>query len=168
MIILRKISIALLFGIVGCVGDNKDKSASHTEENLEIGKLALKDLNDHVINLKEYKGKIIFINFWATWCKPCLEEMPSIQKAQEILKDKSIIFLFASDELAEQIENFKSEHDYNFNYVRTENLAELNILALPTTFIFDINGKLVFNEMGYRKWDDKTNIDLILKIAKTE
>ncbi len=168
MIILRKISIALLFGIGGCVGDNRDKSDSHTEENLEIGKIALKDLNDHVINLKEYKGKIIFINFWATWCKPCLEEMPSIQKAQEILKDKNIVFLFASDELAEQIENFKSEYDYNFNYVRTENLAELNILALPTTFIFDIHGKLVFNEMGYRKWDDKTNIDLILKIAKTK
>lgn len=168
MSILRKISIALLLGIVGCVGNNKDISVSHTEENLEIGKIALKDLNDHVINLKEYKGKIIFINFWATWCKPCLEEMPSIQKAQEILKDKSIVFLFASDETAEQIEKFKSEHDYNFNYVRTENLAELNILALPTTFIFDTHGKLVFNEMGYRKWDDKINIDLLLKIAKAE
>lgn len=168
MIILHKISIAFLLGIVGCVGDNKDKSASQTEENLEIGKIALRDLNDHAINLKEYKGKIIFINFWATWCKPCLEEMPSIQKAQEILKDKNIVFLFASDELAEQIVSFKSEHDYNFNYVRTENLAELNILALPTTFIFDTYGKLVFNEMGYRKWDDKINIDLILKIAKTE
>ena len=67
-----------------------------------------------------------------------------------------------------KLKKFKSGHDYNFNYVRAENLAELNIMALPTTFIFNSEGKLVFNEMGYRQWDDQTNIDLILNIVKSK
>lgn len=168
MIILKKISIALLFGIVGCVGDNKEKTSSNTEENQVIGKIALKDLNHHVINLKEYKGKTIFINFWATWCKPCLQEMPSIQQAQELLKNEDIVFLFATDEAVEQIEKFKTNHQYPFHYVRAENMEALNIMALPTTYIFNAEGKLVFSEMGFRKWDDKDNIDLLMNIIKTK
>ena len=168
MNIIQKISIALFWGIFGCTGGDKDETVSHTGNDQEINKIILKDLNGQAINLDKYKGKTLFINFWATWCKPCLEEMPSIQKAQEILKNEEIVFLFASDETTEQIEKFKNKHDYNFNYARTENLTELNIMALPTTFIFNPNGKLVFNEMGYRQWDDQTNIDLILNIIKSK
>jgi thiol-disulfide isomerase/thioredoxin len=139
-----------------------------TPAKSEIDKVKLTNLSNSPIDLGQYDGKTIFINFWATWCKPCLEEMPSIQKAQGILKDENIVFLFASDETAEQIEKFKSGHDYNFNYVRVENPEELNIMALPTTFIFNPDGKLAFSEMGYRKWDDKSNIDLIINIAKSK
>jgi hypothetical protein len=52
--------------------------------------------------------------------------------------------------------------------VKAGNMEELNIMGLPTTLIFNPDGKLAFSEMGYRKWDEKTNIDLILKIAKQE
>ena len=94
--------------------------------------------------------------------------MPSIQKLQGILNKEKIIFLFASDESAEQIVDFKSQYSYNFNYVSVQNMPELNIRALPTTFIFSPKGKLVFNESGSRQWDDKNNIDLILNIIKSK
>ncbi len=71
----------------------------------------------------------------------------------------------ASDESSEQIKDFSNTHDYKFNYVRIENSEEMNVQALPTTFIYNNNGKLVFSETGFRKWNDKNNIDLILKIA---
>ena len=166
MTIKRKISVALLFGIIGCNGEDKDKSASPVKLDRVIDKIRLKDLNEQSINLEQYKGKTLFINFWATWCKPCIEEMPSIEKAQNILRDKDVVFLLASGESVEEIEDFRVNHDYKFNYVRIENSEELNIHALPTTFIFDPEGNLVFSEMGDRKWDDKNNIDMILKIAK--
>lgn len=134
----------------------------------KISSISLVNLKGEKINTSQFAGKTIFINFWATWCKPCLEEMPSIQKAMELLKNEDIEFLFASEEDAEQIDAFKSEQGYNFNYVRVENLAELNIIALPTTFIFNPRGKLVFSEMGYKKWDEKINIDLILNLAKSK
>jgi len=165
MKIIRKISIALLFGIFACKGGAKDKSASHTLKDREIDKIRLKDLNGEPIRLEKYKGKTIFINFWATWCKPCIEEMPTIEKAQNILQNEEVIFLLASGETAEEINVFRNTHDYVFNYARIENSEELNIQTLPTTFIFNPEGKLIFSEMGYRKWDEKNNIDMIRKTA---
>ena len=168
MIIIRKISVVLLVGLLSCNGVNKDKTVIPIEEDRPIEKIRLNDLNGLPINLEKYKGKTIFINFWATWCKPCLQEMPSIKKAMEILKNENIVYLFASDEAVEQIEKFKNNHPYPFQYMKAENMEVLNIMALPTTYIFSPQGKLVFSEMGYRKWDNKSNIDLIINIAKTK
>jgi len=166
MTIIRKISVALLLGILSCNDGDKGKSVSYTKKDREIEKIRLKDLTDQPINLEKYKGKTIFINFWATWCKPCIAEMPSIEKAQTTLRDKKVVFLLASGESVEQIEEFKANHNFKFNYVRIENSEALNIQALPTTFIFSPEGNLVFSEMGSRKWDDSKNISMILKIAK--
>ena len=167
---MYRMSLLFLIIISACKNATETKETKQqtqlSQQKKVITQIHLTDLNDQSIDLKKYKGKTIFINFWATWCKPCREEMPSIQEAMKMLKDEKIEFLFASDETKEQIEEFKAAHDYNFNYVKVENLAEFNIIGLPTTFIFDSNGELIFSEMGYRKWDDKANIDLILNNAK--
>lgn len=161
-----KIIILLFLGIISCKDKQEKESATQNNSGEGIHKVKLADLKGKAIDMKQYQGKTLFLNFWATWCKPCLQEMPSIKSAIEILNDKDIVFLFASDETAEQIENFNSKNEYNFNYVRAENMEELGIMALPTTYIFDKNGTLVFNEIGFRKWDEKENIDLILNITK--
>ena len=160
------ITIILLTGIIACNNAAKEKPADSAKLNREIEKIKLTDFKGEPISLKQYQGKTIFINFWATWCKPCINEMPSIAEAQNILQNEKIIFLLASNESAEQIEEFSNTHDYKFNYVRIENSEEMNVLALPTTFIFNSKGDLLFSETGSRKWNEKNNIDLILKIAK--
>lgn len=160
------IIVAFLLAIVACKNGTKEASASTNEKGPEISKIQLKDLNDQPINLEKYKGKTIFINFWATWCQPCLAEMPSIEKAQDILQNEKVVFLLASSESASEIEEFRNARGYKFNYARIENSEELGILALPTTFIFNPDGQLAFSEQGYRKWDEKDNIVLIRKIAK--
>lgn len=166
MSLIYKIAVILLIGIAGCKGKDKPDISNSVES--EIDKLNLKNLDNSPIDRGQYRGKAVFINFWATWCKPCLEEMPSIQAAVNKLKNENIVFLFASDEAPDQIENFKTSHKYDFNYVKVENLEELSIMTLPTTYIVSPKGKLVFSEMGYRKWDDKQNIDLILNIVKAK
>ena len=163
-----KIVAVLIIGIISCKEKVKNQPVTLNQVGSETYKMKLTDLSNRPIDLGHYREKTLFINFWATWCKPCLEEMPSIQKSQDILKNESIVFLLASNETAEQIEKFKNEHKYSFNYVRVANVEELNIMALPTTFIFNPDGELVFSEMGYREWDDKKNIDLILNIAKSK
>ena len=164
MIILRKISVVLMFSIISCNGVDKGKSVIAIEKDRPFDKIRLKDLNDQLINLEKYKGKTIFLNFWATWCKPCIAEMPTIEKAQTILNKEDIVFLIASSESAEEIDAFKKVHNFNFNYLQVQNSEELNIQGLPTTFIFNKDGKQVFSESGYRKWDEKNNIDMLLKI----
>jgi thiol-disulfide isomerase/thioredoxin len=114
--------------------------------------------------MTQYQGKTLFINFWATWCRPCIEEMPSIQGAMEIMKNENIEFLFATDETREQVEKFRQRYNFPFQYVQTESYQSYGIMVLPTTFIFNKEGKLVFSETGYRKWDNENNLDLLKKI----
>ena len=87
--------------------------------------------------------------------------MPSIQAAKKNFEKNNIVFITASDESYEQIENFRDQHGYNMNFLRLENMGQLNISVIPTTYIFNPKGELVFNEVGYRKWDDKENLDII-------
>jgi len=163
--IIHKFGLVILLGMVACNAGDKSKTVSYKEKD-ELGKISLTGLDQQPIELEKYKGKTVFINFWATWCKPCIQEMPAIANVQNILRNEEIVFLLASNESIEQIEEFRINHDYKFNYARIENSEELNIQALPTTFIFSPGGTLVFSEPGDRKWDDTENINLIRKIIK--
>jgi thiol-disulfide isomerase/thioredoxin len=147
--------VSLFFGCLACSG-SKDN---------DISKVKLKELTGQSIDLAQFEGKAVFINFWATWCKPCIQEMPTIAAAQEQLKNENVIFLIASNEEPEQIEKFIKKHSYNFHYVHLENMEALKIQALPTTFIFNPEGKMKFSENGFRTWDEPANIELITKIV---
>lgn len=160
---ILKMSMVLLSLAWGChTSDNT--TDTDIDKRIGLNKVRLTDLNEKPINLEQYKGKTVFINFWATWCKPCMEEMPSIEKAQTILQNKNVVFLMASTETADQTRDTRMQHPFNFNYTRIENLEELNVQALPTTFIFTPKGTLVFSETGSRNWAEISNIDLIQKI----
>ncbi len=168
MIILRKVSIVLVFSLLSCNGGDKGESVIVVEEDRPFDKIRFKDLNGQPGKLEKYKGKTIFLNFWATWCNPCIAEMPTIEKAKTILSKENIVFLMASDENAEETEAFRKAHNFSFDFLQVQNSEELNIPGLPTTFIFNNEGKLVFSESGFRKWHEKNNIDMILKIINKD
>jgi len=159
-----KLSYLIFALLMSCSGGNKDQSTTSKISTDDITKVKLKDLSDKEINLDQFKGKTVFINFWATWCKPCLQEMPSIEKAQAELKNKNVVFLLASNEEVSQIESFIKKHNYTFQYVHLENMEDLGIQALPTTYIFNPEGKLKFLEAGSRNWNDSASLELITKI----
>lgn len=154
----RKLICLILISLSACSGNSNDSNA------IDISDVKLTELNNQAIDLTQYEGKTVFINFWATWCKPCIQEMPTIASVQEKLKNENIVFLFASNEESDQIESFMKKHAYDLKYVRVENMEALNIQALPTTFIFNSEGELKFSENGFRVWDATENIDLITKI----
>jgi len=155
----------ILASILGCSG--KSGNQAQQGESSILSKIRLKDLKGNPIDLNQYQGKVVFINFWATWCGPCIKEMPSIERAKSILKNKEIEFLIASNESVEQIQSFREKRNLDLHYVQLQNLEELNIQALPTTFIISPDGKLVFFETGYREWDEAGNIELLTKIINS-
>jgi thiol-disulfide isomerase/thioredoxin len=157
--------IFLIFiGLLACTSKSTEQSASEREETSILEKIKLKDLNERPIDLNQYQGKAIFINFWATWCGPCIKEMPSIERVKNLLKGKRIEFLVASNESIEQIQSFVKKQNLDLRYVQLQNMEELNILALPTTLIISPDGELLFSEVGYREWDTTSNIKLLTKI----
>lgn len=161
---MYKVLIISLFVVIGCKEQPKQQDPKQEESGIKFSDIQLRDLENKPYELKNTAGKTVFINFWATWCRPCLEEMPSLQRLQSKLGNENVIFLLASNESIEEIVAFKKSAAYNFNYLRIDNLEALNIEALPTTLIFDSDGMQVFSEMGARKWDDSSNTEMLLKI----
>ena len=159
---LIQIALFMLL-IIGCNLNNGNRSSDESDQIISLNKIKLKDLSGQPINMSSFNGKTVFVNFWATWCRPCVEEIPSLQTAAEQLKDDDIVFLFASEESAEEIEQFKNSHGYKMDFVQVESLDDLEILGLPTTFIFDTKGKLIFSELGARNWSSDESIALIRK-----
>jgi thiol-disulfide isomerase/thioredoxin len=161
---MRYILFSILFALMACNEPVNDKNTKPKEDRKKTGIVKLADLDGRPVTLEQFKGKTIFLNFWATWCKPCIQEMPSIDTAQQLLSKNEVVFLLASDETPEQIKEFKQHYRFNLNFVRLINMEELNLNGLPTTYIYNPKGENVFAETGYRKWNDSSNIEMILKI----
>ena len=138
-------------------------------ESSLISEIELKDLEGNTISLQDYKGKVVFLNFWATWCGPCIREMPAIENAQKHFKNKPIIFLLSSSESIDKIKRFKEKKPFDFHYLQLDmSVEQLNIYSLPTTYIFNKKGKLIINETGARMWDNNKNLEELNKIIETD
>ena len=160
---IRTLIFFVLMIALGCSTSKKEEQSS-----VDLSKVKLTDLNGQPVSLSDAEGKVVFLNFWATWCRPCLEEMPSIMRFREQLSGKDIVFYFASDEESERIEGFLENREFEGNFVRVENPEALGIQALPTTFIYDQTGKLVYSEIGYKNWDEPTAQELVTKYLTHE
>ena len=108
------------------------------------------------INIKDLKGKIVLINFWATWCPPCQEELKRVQK--EIIdrfKGKDFVFLAISrEESKEQVKKFRERNGYTFPMgldPERKIYSKFATATIPRNFIIDKKGKIVEIEVGYTK-----------------
>lgn len=166
---MNKIAFILLLFIVGCSNsENRSIQDNTTEEKKPlIDRIALEDYNGNKIELADLKGKVVFLNYWATWCKPCIKEMPSIDVARKKINDPNIVFIVASDEDLERIKKYTSRFSFEFTFAHsTVSVFDLDIKALPTTMIINPEGKIVFNEIGGRDWSTDKNIGLIESFKK--
>jgi thiol-disulfide isomerase/thioredoxin len=149
------ITILLLACSISCNQIEKKPIDSVNEINVVTTASSLfVDLEGNPISLNDYKGKKILLNFWATWCRPCIEEMPSLERAMALLKEDNYVFLLATDESVETINNFKVQTNVKLNFIRyTGTLSQLKIYALPATFIYNEQGKEVTVIRGAAEWD---------------
>jgi thiol-disulfide isomerase/thioredoxin len=161
------IIISLLFyaALIGCQKGSEKQAEQSLPEKL-VDRIQLVDLDGQMISLEELKGKTIFLNYWATWCRPCLAEMPDMDKAARILRDENYIFLAASDEEIDKIKKFAAKFDYSFQFVHSKtSVFDLDIRALPTTIIIDSKGEIVYNEVGARDWSNAKELENLRKLA---
>jgi thiol-disulfide isomerase/thioredoxin len=113
--------------------------------------------NDTSIRLADLKGKVVFINFWASWCPPCVAEMPNIHSLYTDMDPEEVVFAMVSlDRDPELARAFIRQRDYTFpTYFPAMNLPDqFDVTSIPTTYILDKNGRIAIVEEGLADYDN--------------
>ncbi len=147
----------LNLGFMSGVSQNEEVELPDYVDNWQ-----LIDLDGSPHAMAEFSGKPIFLNFWATWCGPCIAEMPSISKLIEE-KDSEVVFLLVSYEKPEVVKSFLEKKGWSFPvyFPATAIPPEFEAEAIPTTFLIDRNGKMVHRSSGMTKWNGKSALAFI-------
>jgi len=125
----------------------------------------LEDSRGFMVSLKDFQGKVIFLNFWATWCGPCRIEMPGMELLWQIFQDDNFVILAVDvRERRDEVSSFIEKNDYTFPALldpwgKVANMY--GVRAYPTTFLIDGEGKVVGKALGAREWASKDSFDLI-------
>lgn len=129
----------------------------------------MEDESGNVVNLADFIGRTLFINEWATWCPPCVAEMPSIQKLYDRLKDdKSVAFIIITNEKRSTVEDFMDKEGYTFPYMiaRSNPPEPFAVRSIPTTFLVAPSGEIVLKEVGSKKWHGEDTVELISNLSR--
>ena len=144
-------------------------SAVEESDKIDTYNWSLNGLNTTNIDFSDLKGKVVFVNFWATWCPPCRAEMPMIQKLYDDYNDK-VVFIFVTNENWSTVEKFYNKNSYNlpsYNSISSppNNFTETN--SIPATYLLDKEGNILIKKTGAADWDsDKVRNLLDELIAK--
>jgi thiol-disulfide isomerase/thioredoxin len=114
------------------------------------------------VTLSDLKGKVVFLNFWATWCPPCRAEMPSMEVLHQRFQNEGLVFLSVDImESSEEVQKFLTNNKLTFTTTldTSGNVgADYNIQAIPTTYIIDRDGKIIISSVGGRNWNSPAMI----------
>ena len=130
------------------------------ERSLADFEWKLQGLEGEETSLAAFEGKVLFVNLWATWCGPCVVEMPSIQRLYEQFQQEDVKFLLVSDEPPDVVEPFVQEKGWELPmYVSSDEKPYVfESRGIPATFILDREGRIVFRHVGSARWDDESAI----------
>lgn len=129
---------------------------------IELGTLApdftLKDLNGKKHTLSDYRGRVVLLNFWATWCGPCVHEMPSMESLNQKLKEDKFVILAVSLDRGDlgRVKTFVEKNSLSFPVLHTSDASLqkiYNTSAIPLSFVINKDGTIYSCIPGAQKWD---------------
>lgn len=120
-----------------------------------LDRIHFTDLNGTALTMADFAGKAVFLNFWATWCKPCIQEMDYIQRLHARY-GQDVVFLAASTDDLQTIQNFQEQRGFTFQFVRLDiEYIDAFVISLPTTLLINKDGEIIHEEEGVRVWDSE-------------
>jgi len=134
-------------------------------DNKPAPALLLPDMDGVKHDIRDYRGRPVIINFWATWCPPCRRELPSMNRAWKKIKDEGIVMLAVDvGEDEDTVFTFMADYPIDFTVLLDssgEITARWPVVGLPTTFVLDREGRLVYQAIGGREWDNDSLLDKV-------
>lgn len=129
--------------------------------------ISFSDLSGNTLGLEDFRGQVVLVNYWATWCAPCLRELPSLIRLQSALSGDEFRLLAISidREGGEKVMPFLDENEFGglptFLDPTGRSAAALDVLGMPTTILFDRRGRELGRYTGPAEWDGPAAVDLI-------
>ncbi|WP_152287408.1 TlpA family protein disulfide reductase [Flavicella marina] len=139
-------------------------SPSLTDESVVLDNYQwqLRGVNTQDVLLSSAKGKVVFVNFWATWCPPCRAEMPAIQNLYNQYKD-DVVFLFVTQENKNKVATFFENYGYDLPVYNSGSRVPIQLNttnSIPATYVIDKRGNIVISKTGAAAWDSKDSFEL--------
>lgn len=134
---------------------------------------SLNNLSGSLVRLSDFKGKVVLLNFWATWCAPCRREIPSLERLYHMRKDQGfeIVAVNGENVTNSQIASFAKKFEMSFPILlnpRRDIGSKYWVRAIPTSFLLDKNGVIRWKIVGGREWDDTSVLSRIDELLREE
>ena len=142
-----------------------------SKEKKNISNLVFNNYKEEKVSFSEFKGKVLLVNFWATWCAPCIKEMPSLDRLKYKVGDNFDVIAISVDR--DGINKVKDFFDNNniknlekFFDIKNSLAKEMNLFGVPTSFFIDKNGNIIGNYQGDMEWDNETVVKFVNFLIK--
>jgi len=156
------IPLALLLALCGCWRGSRPSRIGSAAPDFTVHD------SDRTVTLSQFKGQVVVLNFWATWCPPCIEEMPSLVQMQERMRPKGVTVLAISVDVDENnYRRFLRDHNVNLLSVRDGNQKSNELYGtfkFPETYVIDRNGVVRRKFIGAVDWTEPEVIDFLGKL----
>ena len=143
-----------------------------SKEKQNISDLKFKDDEGKEISFSDFQDKVLLVNFWATWCAPCIKEMPSLDRLKKkINKNFDVIAISVDRDGVKKVKDFFNENKITnlgkYFDINNSLAKEMNLIGLPTSFFINKKGDLIGYFQGDMEWDNNTVIAFINYLIKT-
>lgn len=150
-------------------GASQEEDFSSSKKISIAPEVILKRLNGTEVMLSDYRGKWVFLNFWATWCQPCVWEMPAMEKLYQKFKNRNFTMLAVSIDQGDpqKVRKFATKYKLTFEIFhnpRGDVAAAFDVTGLPTTYLINPIGQMTLLASGARDWTDEKVIDYLTKL----
>ena len=180
-VIRRKVvcHVTIIVAALGLlVGGKVAEAREHLLEAMGMAKIppkaapdfTLLNMDGQQVSLQEYRGKVVFLNLWATWCIPCREEMPALERLHQTYQAQDLAIISIDlKEGADQVRAFFQKHGLSFPSLLDPNgsvFRDYLVAGMPTTYLIDRNGILLARGVGGRDWTRAEALQLIQELLK--